>query len=197
MSFIDDFKEKLAEQEWWNSLKSKWDELDAKSKSALAWVSAGLVVVTMVGSLVWATISVNKMKKDLSEKNQLASLLDQASQDIRALREKNSSLRFASDGGTNLSSYFVAKASTFGIGPTQVTVSSPKAGTENELSKESLYDMQLKKVSLKQIVRLSHSLENGDRIVKLKNLQIENIADPKGYLDAKLSLSTFASVSEE
>lgn len=198
MSFLENFRETLSEQEWWNTLKSKWDELDSKTRSVLAWAGAISFIATIAGALILGTISVKKLKKDLDEKNLIATQLDHASQEMRALREKNSNLRFAGESdNTNLGTYFIAKASTFGVDQTKVTVSAPKPGTENDLSKETLYDIQLKKVSLKQVVRLSHALENGDRIVKLKNLQIENISDPKGYLDAKLSLSTFAPVSEE
>ena len=72
-----------------------------------------------------------------------------------------------------------------------MTVSAEKPGASGEVAKESLFDLSLKKVSIRQVVKLAYFLESGSQPVKLRNLSIDTNADASGYLDATLSVSTF------
>jgi len=192
----------LNEQEWFGQLKTKWEELDTQSR---LYVKAGglagglLLLLMFVLSAVW---SVHSLKTELAEKTELVTSIQSASDELRRLREETASSPAASSataapaGNGTWSSYFETVGSTAGLDKTMLTVSSDKPGATSEQAKESLYDLSLKHVSIKQVVRYAFGLENGTRPVKLRNLLIDTHADPQGYMDATLAVSAFALITK-
>ena len=59
-------------------------------------------------------------------------------------------------------------------------------------AKEAMFDLKLKHVTIRQVVRYAFFLESGGKPVKLRNLTIDTKGDPSGYLDATLAVSGFA-----
>jgi len=88
-------------------------------------------------------------------------------------------------------------AGNSGIDKSGITASPEKAGESSEQTKETLVDLNLKHVSIKQVVNFAVALESGARPVKLRNLQIDTKADPTGYMDATLSVSGFTPVVQK
>jgi hypothetical protein len=198
-SATHDVNQWLGEQEWFQQIKAKWDELDPQSRTYLQFASAGmgfLLVVYIVFSFIWG---VHSLHQEVIEKSALLSQIDSANDELRKLRSVNSDLSGASATGASDASpwapYFQAFASQIGLAPDAVTVSDAKPGTTNELSKETLYDISIKKVNVHQMVRFAYALESGSRPVKLRNLVINTEADLSGYLDATLSVSAFTMLS--
>ncbi|MCM2278704.1 MAG: hypothetical protein NDJ89_11575 [Oligoflexia bacterium] len=188
---VDSVSDFFAEQEWVRQLKAKWDDLDPKSQLYLrlgSLVGGGALVVFATGSFLW---SVHGLKKEVSEKAELVQLLQSANDEMRRLKESGSSAPVAA-GTEPWSAYFTGVAAPLGLGKENFSVSEEKkAAGESDQVKESLYDLSLKKVNIRQVVRLAFSLENGARPVKIRNLLIDTKEDPTGYMDATLSVSAF------
>jgi hypothetical protein len=95
----------------------------------------------------------------------------------------------------NWPSYLSERATRAGVDPAAVEVSAEKPGTSAGETKESLFDVQLKHVSIRQVVNFAFGLETADKPVKVRTLSIDTNADPTGYMDATLSVSAFSLVA--
>lgn len=203
---MDKITEWLSDQAWFQELKQKWDELDAQSRMYLqitgACASVGLVLFSLF-SFMWR---VHKLKNEVDVKSQLLLTITSANDELRHLREVNAALNIPPPGATPGGApnpgaadqkpepwpdYIGGAATRIGLDKSTFTISDPKPGTATDLTKESLLDVSLKKVNIKQVVRFALSVQNGGRPVKLRNLVIDTLPDGSGYLNATLSLSAF------
>lgn len=184
----------LNEQQWYQELKAKWDELDPQSRTYLKFAGFGcalLAVILIILSSIW---SVHSLKAELREKKALLNLIQSANDELRRLRETTPSSVGKDREGGPWPAYFESLASSSGFDKAALTVSPEKVGTPGDLTRESLFDLNLKHINIKQIVRFAFALESGQRPVKLRNLMIETKSDPSGYLDASLAISAFTLV---
>jgi len=192
---IQKISESLNEQQWFQELKAKWEELDPQSRTYLKFASAGgalLILLLTVFSFVWGVYS---LKRELSEKNELLHVIQSANDELRRLREAAPTQGEAAKGDTNWQASFEATAASLGIEKNSLVITPVEKAADKaaapELAKESLFDIQVKHVSIKQVIRFAYALEHGNKPVKLRNLFVDTGADPAGYMDAKLSVSAF------
>ncbi len=198
--WLSSFKDFLSEQEWFQQLKGKWEELDPQSRNYLKLASFGsaiLLITLLMFTFIW---SVHSLKTELSEKKALLTSIQNANEEIRQLKETIPSTTLQSGSktdGVTWNSYFDTIAITSGIDKSNLTISAEKPGNSSEQSKETLFDIGVKHVNIKQIVHYMVSLENGQRPVKIRNLLIDNKGEPTGYLDANLAISGFTLVEQK
>lgn len=182
----------LNEQEWYQELKGKWDELDPQSQLYLKLAVGIALILAVLMIMINALWSVHKMKVEFSEKNELLRMIQNANTELQQLKDTAASSSILAGAGDPWGLYFTNIAGSSGISKESLTISDEKNGSVTDLSKESLFDLNLKHVNIRQVVRYAFTLENGGRPIKLRNLQIDTKGDPEGYLDATLSVSTFA-----
>lgn len=190
------FSEKIAEQEWAQEIKSKWEELDNQSRTYLkgAFTVIGILGATVLLLVFW--LSVRSVRNEYREKQELLALIRGASDEMRTLRESSASLSIGGGDEMSWDAYADGVANLAGIDRSALTVGAEKKGDSlGDSVTESLFDITLKKINVKQLVRFAFHAENGGRPVKLRNLAIDTHPDASGYLDATLSLSGFKSKS--
>jgi hypothetical protein len=201
----DQLVDKIAEQSWFQELKAKWDELDQQSKTYLkyaAWAGSVLLIFFIVLSSIW---NVYSLKRDLADRSDLLSLLQNANDEIRSLRDATPALNNLTPtppGGKGApaadkqsepwKTVVEGLAGTAGIEKASFTYGAEKTQKQGEMTEETVVDLSLKGVSIKQVVRFAFQLENAARPIKLRNLTIDTKADPQGYMDATLAISAFA-----
>lgn len=192
----------LNEKVWFQELKTKWEELDPQSRSYLRFALFGggvLGVMLLILTSIW---SVHSLKKELSDRRSLLFTIQSANEEMRKLKESTPHLSasggFQTPGnfdtdpqGGPWTPYFESLALGSGVDKSSLTVGSEKPGTSTEQSKESLFDVSLKHVNIKQVVRYAFAIENGQRPVKLRNLSIDTTEGASGYLDTTLAISAF------
>src|SRR5687767_8087407 len=85
---VDELSDKIQEQQWFQQLRAKWDELDPLTKlySKLG-AAAGTVLLVLVFVLV-SILQVRSLKKELSSKIELKMVIQNAAEEIRNLRVK-------------------------------------------------------------------------------------------------------------
>lgn len=182
----------LNEQVWFQQARGKWDELDPRNRLYIQIAIAAAIIGTVITLLFAAYVNVRTLRGEVSDKRELLSVLQSASEELRQLRDS----RGADTASGPWPAYFESIATGAGVDPATMTVAAEKAGTQTDLAKESLVDISLKKVSIRQVVKLAHALESGARPVKVRQLLIDTKADPEGYMDATLSVSAFAWVPQ-
>lgn len=187
--------EKLNDQPGFQQIKTKWEELDPQSKlylKAAGGIGSVLLLLIVTLATLW---SLHQLKKDYSEKSALIALIQSANEEMKHLQDSLpqgvSSQNKNQEAGAAWASFLESTALAAGIDKANLTIGPEKAGSTTDQAKETLMDVSLKKVNIKQVIRYAFSLENSPRPIKLRNLTIDTQSDPSGYLDADLSLSAF------
>jgi type II secretory pathway component PulM len=196
--FFSQLGDRISEQSWFQQSKAKWDELDPQARLIAGLGSAVGTVLLALILLIVAFFNVRAQKNELTEKQELVHLIQTANDELRSIRETGAG-RLSGAGGESdapWSPYLTSTAEGAGIEQAKIEVGaekpSPSASGPAGTFHESLIDVSLKKVNIKQVVRYAVQLENGNRPIKLRNLTIDTQADQSGYLDATLALSAFS-----
>lgn len=195
----------LSDQAWVQELKTKWDELDPQSRMYLKFACAGGGVLLVFFILLSSLWSVHSLKSELLEKRALLTMVQNATEELRKLKETTAGAGLSSaaasgsadttSGTPGWNPYFETTAGSAGVDKASLTIQGEKAGASSDQSKEHLFELGLKHVSIKQIVRFAFMLESGSRPVKLRNMTIDAKGDRTGYLDATLAVSAFTLVT--
>jgi hypothetical protein len=203
MSKLEQLKDRLsdtlAEQAWFQTLKAKYEELDARSRLLLKVSLSASGLLLLLGLGIQSSLKVSGLKSEISEKNDLLQLLDASNAELKKLREEQS----MSGRGSPQESigpwgpYIEGVVLSAGLTKENYSLVNEKPGAKAEKSQETLLEVQLKKVNIKKASRVAFQLENGARPLKLRNLIIDTKSDPTGYLDATLHLSGFTLKKEE
>jgi hypothetical protein len=192
--WIDQAVESIQEQVWFQQLKAKWEELDPQSRIYLKFAGVGagiLLAILFIFSSIW---SVHSLRNELIEKQSLLSAIQNANDEISRLRSTAPGGGRQEAEGSPWVGYFESLTTTSGVDKASLTIDNEKGGTSGDQSKEVLFDLNLKHVNIKQIVRYAFAVENGQRPVKLRNMVIDTKGDPAGFLDSTLSVSAFTLV---
>ncbi|MBU6375734.1 MAG: hypothetical protein KGQ59_07050 [Bdellovibrionales bacterium] len=181
----------LQENQTAQLVRSKWDELDEQSrlylKAAAAMSAALLVAWIFIGSW-W---QVRSIRAEIAEKDQILKQVQSARIEMQALRSGIPTTRSSQTDEQPWTSYFESIATSLGLDKQSLEVSTESTGQDRTLSKESFFDLTLKKVNVKQLTRFASQVENGPRPVKIQKLQVETKTDMSGYLDAKISVAVY------
>jgi hypothetical protein len=197
--WLDKITDALNEQVWFQELKGKWEELDPQSKTNLKFALCGVGVLSVLMMIFTSIWSVHSLKKELEDKRNLLATIQSANDEARRLRD--ASAVSATAGGDadqdagNWIPYFENLTASAGFEKTNLTISAEKPGASSEQSKESLFDLHIKHVNIKNVVKYAFNLENGTRPIKVRNLLIDTKMDHSGYLDATLAVSAFALIT--
>lgn len=190
------FKDWLAEQEWAQEIKTKWEELDAETRTYLKMGAAAGGVLLVLGTFLGLGLKNRSLKSELREKQKLLTFLQESNDELRKLKEVippqgSSEANSGTAGGQAWQPFFDLQAAQAGIDRAAISYSNEKLGPSGLFAKETQFDITLSHVNLKQVVRFSYGLENGGKPVKLRSLTIDTKGDPSGYLDASLQVSGF------
>jgi hypothetical protein len=200
------FSDKIQDQVWFQQLKAKWDELDSRTKTFLKYASLLGSVVLSVGLVGNSLYSVAATKSEIDEKLALIQKIQSSQDELRRLRDVTS--RFGAADGGPWADFLREKAQPAGFDPSIVQIASetpvgakpaeaPKSkdakGAAPAVSgpEETVVEVGLKRVNVRQLVKYVHEIENGGRTVKVRRLQIDTAPDESGYLDASVSVSAF------
>ena len=123
-------------------------------------------------------------------------MIETSTDELRRLQEAlpGNALKGDAQEASPWSAYFETLATTAGMAKSNLNISTEKPGASSDQAKESLFDIDLKHVNVKQVIGYAVSLENGPRPAKIRNLFINTKGDPTGYMDATFAVSGFALV---
>lgn len=199
--------DKLQDQVWYQQGKAKFDELDANTRTAIKYGSLGIVTLGLLSLVIVSAVSVSGKKKELDDKLGLVTRIQAAQDELQKLKQVTAGSGIAAS-GEPWQSYFEMQASQSGIEASAMTVSGEKAVTAaapakkgekapEAQTKESIIDVTVKKVNLRQLVKFVFNIENGGRTAKVRRLQVDTQPDESGYLDITLAVSGFTLKAED
>ena len=195
---IDSIDDKLQEQAWYNQIKSKWEELDPQSRTALK--TGGLLVGVLSGVffVVTLSMSVNAKKKEIEDKLAIIRKIKNAEEELRNLKEQTQGIHMSSS--QEPYKPLIEQISGelgFSQESVQIGAESPVSTSDkNNRIIESGFEVQIKKINVRQLVKFVHAVENQRRTLKVKNIEVDTHSDLTGYMDLKIAISGF-SMKEE
>jgi hypothetical protein len=194
--FFEKISQNISEQQWAQELKSKWEELDLQSKLYLKVAAAGSALFLVIFAIFNSVWSVHKLKQELTDKRNLLAMIQTSTDELRRLQDAlpASALKGGLKDTSPWSTYFETLGAAAGLERANLNISVEKPGNSGEQSKESLFDLDLRHVNVKQVINYAVSLENGQRPTKIRNLSINTKGDPTGYMDATFAVSGFTLV---
>lgn len=188
------FNEKLQEQVWFQQLKTKWDELDSQNRLYLKFGAVGGSAALVFFFTIAMLLSVKSLKQELIEKTDLLTLIQASNEEIRTLKDANAGAQISAP--PSWKDYFEQIATSSGLDKSTLTVAEgqPAGGSSKEASaiQETLFDLKLTHVNIKQVVKFAYQIENSGHIVRLRALTIDTGNDPSGYLNTVVSVSSFS-----
>ncbi len=188
--------DKIQDQAWFQQLRAKWEEVDPKNRTQIK--VAGIIGVSLLALVLSfnSIFGVRKVKKELTDKTDLLNMLQSANEEIKKLQDLSAGNGSKDEGGA-WSGYFESLGAKVGLEKTSLTVTPETQGVASPLASESLMDVTLKHVNVKQVVQYAFMLETGSRIVKIRNFKVSADPDLSGYLDSTFSVSGFALKNKE
>jgi len=184
--------DRITEQSWFQELKGKWDELDPQSKNILrAGFALGGVslVILLIFSAIW---SVHQTKSELTDKTNLLHLIQSSSDELKQLRVGISPTIMTPEKEMgSWSSYIENTILPLGVLKENFSIANERPGQTTEHSKETYFEVTIKHINVKQLVKIVQTLEKGSRAVRLRNISVEEKLEGSGELDTTLYLSTF------
>lgn len=185
----------LAEQAWFQELKGKWDELEPRNRQIILYGGGATAVALCIVSVLAFVYGAYSLKSEYAKKVELLSVIQGATQEVRFLKQRLGAGASAEEPGSadkpDWRSIFMGTAAQSNILEPSVQISAEKPGESNGVTSESLFEISIKRVNIKQAVRFAHALENSPNPVKIRNLMVET-EGAEGYLNAKYFVSAFA-----
>lgn len=183
---LKEIYEKLGEQPWFQELREKWEEIDPDWRR---YIKRGVGI----GFTLFAFLFLAGTLKEVYDlKNTVAEKIEILSEVRTANKEKgrlNQNFR-GSVSGVSWDQYIQNMANRAGLDSGKLVIGVSRAGKVGEKMKESLFDLTLNEVNLKQVVEFAHHLESGGQPVKIRNLKVST-RSAEGFLSAKIYLSAF------
>lgn len=189
---LENFKAWVAEQEWAQEAKTRWEELDSEMRLWIKMGSAAAAVLLVFGMLGAIALQGRSLRRDLREKRATLAFLQEANDELRRLKEVLPASSAATQPPpTPWVPYLETIAQGAGIDRSAVTYANERAGPAGDFAKETQLDITATRLNIKQIVKLAHGLENGARPVRIRALSIDTKGDPSGYMDVTAAISGF------
>lgn len=180
---------KITETSLYQQLRAKWDELDPQVRSIVTAASVGLgglVILLFIGTVA---SDVGTLRQNTYTKMELVTLLRSANVEMSRLKAITGGSAMA-DAKIDWNGYFTGLAGQNGLDPANLKVGAEKPAKGTATADESLLDLELKHVSIKQLLQFAVAVDQGHLPVRLRNLKITT-ESPEGYLDSTLSVSGF------
>jgi type II secretory pathway component PulM len=181
-------------------IKTFWEKLDAKQRKLVAGAAMLVLIVLILEIAVfpfWAAkeklakaIQVNQKKL-----NELSKLDAEFTLQEAAMAKTKSALSARSADFT-LFAYLEKKATQANVRGRIKQMNSSK-GIQSISLEESLIDMKLEKITIKQLTDFLYFVESPADLVKIKKVTINKMKESPEYLNAQLQISSFQTLSPQ
>jgi len=193
MSKLAKLWDEARDSEAFQQVRAKYDELDNQTKLYVNLGALASVVLLVFLTILISMARLSSLKSEIEDKEELIGYLQGSSDTIRQLKAQQSSSRGMGDASSPLPQFVDTVLMTSGVDRGKVDVGTEKPGTDDKEVHETLLEVKMNQVNLRQIVRLMFNLtEQGKtRALNIKDLVIDTKSDPSGYMDASFTIAGY------
>jgi hypothetical protein len=186
--------EKIREQEFYQQIQGAYHQLPSEQQGYVKWGATGLGFLVLFALIFSVIQSANGTKTEYYEKQELARIITEASDELRRLKGQSSGM--PANGERNWKAILTARITAQGVPPEALEITKESAGVSQNVIQESVLEIKLKNIPLRPLVQILSQMEQGSPPIKLKGLQIETGAED-GKLSAKVNLSGYLAKAEK
>jgi hypothetical protein len=186
--------DRMKEQEWFQQLNSAWGQLPPEQQR-MARIGGTVTGFLISAYLMFNTYdSAHTAKEEYYQKEELTRILTQANDELRRLKGQNTGIPQGS--AQTWSSVFQGLATLQGLPATAVEILKESPGATQGVIQESLLEVKIKGLQVRQLVPMLYQIEHGSPPMKLKGLIVEPSTE-EGVLNAKVNVSGYMAKPEK
>jgi general secretion pathway protein M len=174
-------------------IKTFWNKLDKKQQNLAAWAAIFVVIVLILQIAVFPFWDAKeKLAKAIKINQKKLVEISELSTEFTTLTAKTASIiSTVSSRGADftLFSYLEKKATLANVRGRIKYMNSSK-GTQSASFEESLIDMRLEKITIKQLTDFLYYAESPADLVRIKKITITKMKESPEYLSAQLQISS-------
>jgi general secretion pathway protein M len=181
-------------------IKAFWNKLDTKQRN-LAVGAAIFVLTALIMEIAvfpfWD--AKEKLAKAIKINQKKLSEINELSAEFTALDAKTSAIRNTVSlrgAGFILFSYLEKKATQANVRGRIKYMNSSK-GTQSTSFEETLIDMKLEKITIKQLTDFLYYAESPADLVRIKKITVNKMKESPEYLNAQLQISSFQPLNQQ
>lgn len=186
--------EKIKEQEFYQQLQGAYNQLPSEQQGYLKWGATAAGFFLLFALIFSIMKSANGSRTEYYEKQELARIITDASDELRRLKGQSSGM--SAGGEQNWKSILGARVAAQGVPVEALEIVKETIGASQNVIQESLLEIKIKNVPLRPLVQVLSQMEQGNPPMKLKGLQIEAGAED-GKLSAKVNVSGYLAKTEK
>lgn len=193
MSKLDKAFEAIRDSEAFQQLKAKYDELDNQAKLYVNLGAVGAGVLLILVTVFVGIAKVNGLKSEINQREELIGYLQTSADTIKQLRNQQQSSRGGADINAPLPTFVDVVLNSAGLDHGKVEVGSERPGTEDKETRETLLEVKLTQINLRQLQRFLFVVTDMGSVrgLNIKDLIVDTKGDPSGYIDASVTLASY------
>lgn len=180
-------------------IKEFWNKLDAKQQKLVAGAAIFVVIALIMEIAVFPfweakkklAKAINTNQKKLVEISELAA-------EFKEMEVKTAAIKRAAmthGGNFTLFSYLEKKATQANVRG-RIKYMNSSRGTQTASFEESLIDMKLDKITVKQLTDFLYFAESPADLIRIKKITISKMKESPEYLSAQIQISSFQPLSQ-
>jgi type II secretory pathway component PulM len=179
-------------------IKSFWDKLDKKQRYIVAGVAAFVLIALILELVIFPLWDANaKIKQTLQINQKKLDEVIKLDTEFAGQEAKISKIKRVMSTRTadfSLFSYLEKKAAQAGVRGNIKYMNSSR-GTQSANFEESLIDMKLDKITIKQLTDFLYFAESPADLVRIKRITVTKMKESPEYLSAQLQIASMQALS--
>ncbi|MBN1365095.1 MAG: type II secretion system protein M [Syntrophaceae bacterium] len=181
-------------------IKTFWNKLDAKQQKLVAGTAIFVLIALILEVVIFPFVEAKKKLERTTNINQKKLIeINELSAEFALLERKTAAAKMAvSTHGADftLFSYLQKKATQAHVRG-RIKYMNSSRGTLSSSFEESLVDMKLDKITIKQLTDFLYYAESPADLVKIKKITVNKMKENPEYLTAQLQISSLQPLNQE
>ncbi len=181
-------------------IKTFWNKLDSKQRNLVAGAAIIVLIALIMEIVVFPFWDGNeKLAKAIKVNQKKLNEISELSAEFTSLAAKTAEIKRAvSARGADftLFSYLEKKATQANVRE-EIKYMNSSRGPQSASFEESLIDMKLEKITIKQLADFLYFAESPADLVRIKKITINKTKESPEYLSAQLQISSFQPLTQQ
>ena len=179
-------------------IKTFWDKLDKRQRYIAAGAAAFVIIALILELVIFPLLDANaKIRQALQINQKKLDEVIKLDAEFAQQEAKISKIKMVMSTRTadfSLFSYLEKKAAQAGVRGNIKYMNSSR-GTQSAAFEESLIDMKLDKITIKQLTDFLYFAESSADLVRIKRITVNKMKESPEYLSAQLQIASAAALS--
>lgn len=188
-SKLDEFLQKLGDQEWVLQLKNKWNDLDSQKQAFIQIFTVIFLLCFFIIYSIYGMVALRSAQSGFAEKTELLTYLKNIQSEIQILNQQTRGIQSETN-PPNWENLLKTTLSSQGLIGENIEIKKQKEAPFGSHLKETLFAVQIKDAKLRPLIQGIHALEAQMKPIKVRKINIESKGNKEPVL-AVLYVSGF------